>query len=561
LDQIKELGFSYATFSGITWGLTDLQIPKEKQDILKEAQKKVDEITDQYQEGLLTSNEKKSLSEEQWRHAVSQIADLVPKALTPTDSVSIIFNSGAGGDWGVATQIMGMKGLVVNPAGKIIELPIIHSHQEGFNVLEYFAASHGGRKGLADTALKTSFAGYLTRRLVDVSQELIIREEDCGTHQGLLVKKTEVEELGEKMEDKIRGRYLAQDALDEKGKVIAKANTLIDEKLATELGTKCQEVMVRSPLTCETSYGLCQKCYGLDLGWLKPIDLGEAVGVVAAQAIGEPGTQLTLRTFHTGGVAQAVDITQGLPRVEELVEARAPKGEAPLSEINGEVIEIEKSGRKIVVRIKGNDNNSKENNAKSGNRKKSEDLKEYSVPEITTLWVKLGDQVKKGDQLCEGNLNLKKLLKLAGKEATQKYILKEIKKVYNLAGEKINDKHLEIIIRQMFSRVKIIDSGESDFIIGEIIEKEMYQQAVRELKAEKKKPPEAEEIVLGIKNVALTSSSVLAPASFQETTRVLVKAALEGRVDYLRGLKENVIIGRLIPAGTGFRRTRINPLS
>jgi len=374
-------------------------------------------------------------------------------------------------------------------------------------------------------------------------------------------EKTEVEELGEKMEDKIRGRYLAQDALDEKGKVIAKANTLIDEKLATELGTKCQEVMVRSPLTCETSYGLCQKCYGLDLGWLKPIDLGEAVGVVAAQAIGEPGTQLTLRTFHTGGVAQAVDITQGLPRVEELVEARAPKGEAPLSEINGEVIEIEKSGRKIVVRIKGNDNNSKENNAKSGNRKKSEDLKEYSVPEITTLWVKLGDQVKKGDQLCEGNLNLKKLLKLAGKEATQKYILKEIKKVYNLAGEKINDKHLEIIIRQMFSRVKIIDSGESDFIIGEIIEKEMYQQAVRELKAEKKKPPEAEEIVLGIKNVALTSSSVLAPASFQETTRVLVKAALEGRVDYLRGLKENVIIGRLIPAGTGFRRTRINPLS
>ncbi|MCX6811079.1 MAG: DNA-directed RNA polymerase subunit beta', partial [Candidatus Berkelbacteria bacterium] len=286
IDSIKELGFYYATLSGITWGLTDLKIPQEKAQIITETSQKIDEINTQYQEGLLTNSEKKSLSEEHWRHAVSQIADLIPKTLSPTDSVSIIFNSGAGGDWGVATQIMGMKGLVVNPAGRIIDLPILHSHQEGFNVLEYFAASHGGRKGLADTALKTSFAGYLTRRLIDVSQEVIVREEDCHTKNGLKVNKKEVEEMGEKFEDKIRGRCLSQDACNSKGKVILKANELIDDKLAKEIANNCEEIIVRSPLTCESPYGVCQKCYGLDLGWLKPIDLGEAVGIIAAKSIG-----------------------------------------------------------------------------------------------------------------------------------------------------------------------------------------------------------------------------------------------------------------------------------
>ena len=551
IDAIKELGFYYATISGITWGITDLRIPAEKPYILNNTQQKIDDINSQYQEGLLTLAERKSLSEEQWRHAISQITDLIPTTLSPLDSASIIFNSGSGGDWGVATQIMGMKGLVVNPAGRIIDLPIIHSHQEGFNVLEYFAASHGGRKGLADTALKTSFAGYLTRRLVDVSQEVIVREEDCHTKNGLVINKKGVEEMGEKFEDKIRGRYLSQNARSKKGEVILKANELIDDELAKRISENCDEVMVRSPLTCETPYGVCQKCYGLDLGWLKPIDLGEAVGVIAAQAIGEPGTQLTLRTFHTGGVAQAVDITQGLPRVEELVEARIPKGEAPISEVDGEVIDIEKTARHKIIRIKPITPKEEKKKLKKVNKG---DTVEYMVPEIATLWVKVGDKVKRGDQLCEGNLNLKKILKIVGKEACQNYILKEIKKVYNLAGEKINDKHLEIIIRQMFSRVKIVDSGDSEFLIGEIVEKELFNKKVQEMKAEKKKPPQAEEIVLGIKNVALTSSSVLAPASFQETTRVLVKAALEGRQDYLRGLKENVIIGRLIPAGTAFRK-------
>jgi len=553
LDQIKELGFYYATVSGVTWSLTDLKIPIEKSEIIKEAYRKIDEINGQYQEGLLTNAEKKSLSEEQWRHAVSQITDLVPKTLKPSDSVSIIFDSGAGGDWSIATQIMGMKGLVVNPAGKIIDLPILHSHQEGFNVLEYFAASHGGRKGLADTALKTSFAGYLTRRLVDVSQEALVREEDCHTHHGLLINKKEVEEAGEDFEEKIRGRYLAQDALNKKGEIILKVNELIDNDLAKRIAKECEVVMVRSPLTCESPYGVCQKCYGLDLAWMKPIDLGEAIGVVAAQAIGEPGTQLTLRTFHTGGVAQAIDITQGLPRVEELLEARAPKGEAPISEVDGVVVDIENTLHHNIIKIQPNSLLEKKKASK--NRKQAETtLVEYSIPEIATLWVKRGDAVKKGDQLCEGSLNLKKILKILGTEATQNYILKEVKKVYNLAGEKINDKHLEVVIRQMFSRVRIIDSGDSDFIKGEILEKEMFKEIVSKMKEEKKKPPQAEEIVLGIKNVALTSSSVLAPASFQETTRVLVKASLENREDYLRGLKENVIIGRLIPAGTGFRK-------
>jgi len=585
IDSIKELGFYYATISGITWGLTDLKIPQEKYQIINKTSQKIDEINAQYQEGLLTNSEKKSLSEEQWRHANSQITELVPKTLDPLDSVSIIFNSGSGGDWGVASQIMGMKGLVVNPAGRIIDLPILNSHQEGFNVLEYFAASHGGRKGLADTALKTSFAGYLTRRLIDVSQEVIVREEDCHTKNGLKVNKKKVEEMDEKFEDKIRGRYLLQDAYFErsekkgsersegsyfeqsekkgsersegsynkKGKVILKANELIDDKLAKKIAENCEEVIVRSPLTCDSPYGVCQKCYGLDLAWLKPIDLGETVGIIAAQAIGEPGTQLTLRTFHTGGVAQAVDITQGLPRVEELVEARIPKGEAQMSEVDGEVIEIEKEAHHKIIRIKPDNPIEKRKKSKQKKQKEAEFI-EYSIPEIATLWVKRGDRVKKGDQLCEGNLNLKKILKISGKEACQDYILQEIKKVYNLAGEKINDKHLEVIIRQMFSRVRIIDPGETEFIKSEIIEKEMFKEAIKKMKEQKKKPPQAEEIVLGIKNVALTSSSVLAPASFQETTRVLVKASLEARADYLRGLKENVIIGRLIPAGTGFRK-------
>ncbi len=540
LNDIKKLGFYYSTLSGVSWGLTDIRVPSKKKEILDETSAKVEEITTQYEEGLLTAQEKKILTETQWRHAVDQISELVLKTLDPKDSVYIFFNSGAKGNWAVATQIMGMKGLVINPLGQLIEMPILSCHQEGFNVLEYFAASHGGRKGLADTALKTSFAGYLTRRLVDVAQDVLIREKDCRTKKGLIVNRKKVEEQNEDLSKKIFGRILGDNAVDKKGKIIAKKGELIDEILTKKIvDSSVGEILVRSPITCESSNGICQKCYGLDLAWRKLIDLGEAVGVVAAQSIGEPGTQLTLRTFHTGGVAQAVDITQGLPRVEEIFEARIPKGEAPMSEVDGEIIEIKKINHQKFIRIKPDD-------------KKSRVL-EYVISEVVTLWVKNGEEVKKGDQLCEGHLNLKKLFRILGKNACQEYILTEIKKVYDIAGENINNKHFEIIIKQMFSQLKITHSGDSEFIPGEVVSKKSFQGEVDRLKSLKKEVPKGSEVLMGIKNVALNSDSLLSAASFQETSRVLIRAAVEGKKDYLKGLKENVIIGRLIPAGTGFR--------
>jgi len=540
LDAIKDLGFYYATLSGISWGLTDLKIPDEKQSILAETSKKVEDIINQYKEGFLTSQERKALVETQWRHAVNQISTLIPETLKKDDTIYIFFNSGAKGNWGIVAQIMGMKGLVVDPLGRLIEMPILSSHQEGFNVLEYFAASHGGRKGLADTALKTSFAGYLTRRLIDVAQDVIVKEEDCRSKKGLLISKKECEAEGTCFEKRIFGRFLAQNLVNKNGTIILKAGELINElNIEKILNSSIENIIVRSPLTCECLDGVCQKCYGIDLAWRKPIDLGEAVGIIAAQSIGEPGTQLTLRTFHTGGVAQAIDITQGLPRVEEIFEARIPKGEAPISEVEGTIIDIKKINHQKRIVIKP-----KEGKSRSV---------EHTIPEKVTLWVKKGDKIKKGDQLCEGNIDLKKFLKILGREACQQYILKEVKKVYNVAGEDINEKHFEIMIKQMFSQLKITDKGKSDFILGEIVSKRFFKEIVKKLKDARKKPPKAEEILMGIKHVALNSESFLSAASFQETSRVLIRAAIEGQKDYLKGLKENVIIGRLIPAGTGFR--------
>ena len=545
LDNIKELGFYYSTLLGLSWGLTDLKVPKEKKEILAETSKKVEEITTQYKQGLLTLDEKRVLTEEQWRYAIDKISKLVLKVLKPDDSVHIFFNSGAKGNWAVASQIMGIKGLVVSPLGRLIEMPILSSHQEGFNVLEYFAASHGGRKGLADTALKTSFAGYLTRRLVDVAQDVLVREKDCGTKKGLIVNRKNIEKENRDLSRVIFGRVLGANAVDKKSKIIAKKGEFIDEELVKKIvNSSVEEILIRSPITCESINGVCQKCYGLDLAWKKPIDLGEAVGVVAAQSIGEPGTQLTLRTFHTGGVARAVDITQGLPRVEEIFEARIPKGEAPISEVDGEIIEIKKTKHQVFIRVKPNET--------KPNEKKSRII-EYVIPETVTLWVKNGEEIKKGTQLCEGHIDIKKLFKVLGRDACQKYILQEIKKVYDIAGENISDKHFEIIIKQMFSRLKITYSGDSEFICGEVISKKSFQEEVNRLKKLKKEVPKGNEIIMGIKNVALNSDSLLSAASFQETSRVLIKAAVEGKKDYLVGLKENVIIGRLIPAGTGFK--------
>ncbi|MGB9681129.1 MAG: DNA-directed RNA polymerase subunit beta' [Minisyncoccia bacterium] len=554
LNNIKELGFYYATLSGISWGLSDLKVPKEKYQIIEEAKKEVETINNQYREGLLTLQEKKVLSETRWRFAIEKIVELVPRQMKSDDPVFIIFDSGSRGNLGILGQVMGIKGLVVNPSGQLIEVPIFSCHQEGFNVLEYFLASHGGRKGLADTALKTSFAGYLTRRLVDVAQAIIVKEEDCGTKKGIIVNKKEAEETGDDFYKKIYGRVVLEDVKNKKGEIIIKKGELISAKEIKKIEEHgIEELIVRSPLTCESIDSVCQKCYGLDLSWRKLIDLGEAVGIVAAQSIGEPGTQLTLRTFHTGGVARAVDITQGLPRVEELFEVKPPKGEAPISEVDGEVIEIEKINNQKIIRIKPEKPFEEKLKGKL-KKQKNREFVEYVIPSIVTLWVKKGDKVKKGDQLCEGSINLKKLFKVLGKEATEKYILEEVKKVYNIAGEDIHDKHFELIIKQMFSYVKITDRGESDFIEEEIVSRKQLLREIERLKKAGLKPPKYEDVIMGIKKAALKSDSFLSAASFQETTRILIQASLEGKTDYLEGLKENVIIGRLIPAGTGFRK-------
>jgi len=550
LDKIKKLGFDYATKSGISWGMDDLNIPQGKNLIIEEASKEVDGIRKQYQEGLLTKTERRARSIEVWARTKNKISDLVPSALAKNGPVDIIFSSGARGSWSQAVQLVGMKGLVINPASEVIELPIISSFKEGFNVLEYFISTHGGRKGLADTALKTASAGYLTRRLVDVAQDLIIKEEDCNDKEGIHVYKRDLDEIGISFAERIVGRVSLENIIHSKTKkVILKKNEPIDKSKAEEiqaLGT--EKLLVRSPISCKSRFGVCKMCYGYDLGRNKLIEKGEAVGIVAAQAIGEPGTQLTLRTFHTGGIAGGADITQGLPRVEEIFEARIPRGKAAISELKGEVVSIkEESGQKII-RIEGWIE-SKEK--KSGRRKAA---KEYIIPPQTGIWVQKGDSVERGQQICEGPVDLKEMFKLAGQEAVQRYIIKEVQKIYSTQGGGLSDKHIEVIIRQMFSRVKIKDGGDSELLPGAIIEKDIFLDENDKIKKANKKPATGQLMILGITKVALSTESFLSAASFQETVRILIKAASEGRIDKLRGLKENVILGKLIPAGTGLKQ-------
>jgi DNA-directed RNA polymerase subunit beta' len=450
----------------------------------------------------------------------------------------------------------GMKGLVINPAGEIIELPVRSSLKEGFNVLEYFIATHGARKGLTDTALKTASAGYLTRRLVDVAQDVVVREEDCGTKEFVTISRRDLAATGEKFSDKIVGRT-AVSAIKIGRRVVVRAGELIDRSAAEAIDREdnIDEVAIRSVLTCRTKFGVCQKCYGYDLGSNEPIKIGEAVGVVAAQSIGEPGTQLTLRTFHAGGVAVAVDITQGLPRIEEIFEARPPRGRAPIALDDGKVIDIINQEKFRIVKIRHRSGAGRPQGAsRLAAREPQGSLTiDYQVPAGVTLWVKEGDEVSRGQQLCEGNLDLRELLRVSGVDAVRRYILQEVKKIYLAAGESINDKHIEIIIRQMFSRVRVKDPGDSGFMVGEIIDKSRFWSINEKLRKEGKKPCRAIQLVMGITKVALSTESFLSAASFQETARVLVQAATEGRVDELRGLKENVIIGKLIPAGTGYR--------
>jgi DNA-directed RNA polymerase subunit beta' len=534
IEKIKKLGFEFATLSGTTFALDELTPPPQKEKILEEAEKKAQEIEKQYEKGFLTKREKLLKKIEIYLPAIKEVENTLSQTLSPQNSILRMVSAGARGSFKQVMQILGMKGLVTNPLGEIIELLIKRSYYEGLSVLEYFISTHGARKGQTDKALRTSSAGYLTRRLVDVVHEVIVREKDCKDQKGVEILRKDAEEIGQRFFFKILGRIVLEDVKTKTGKVIVKKGEMIDYYKALEIEKEgIEKIRVRSPLTCKTKYGVCQKCYGLNLADLKEVELGTAVGILAAQSIGEPGTQLTMRTFHYGGVFGEADITTGIPRVEEIFENREPKIEAKVSEVEGKVVEVEE--RKIKIK-----------DEKTGK------IFEYEVLPGLAILVEKGQKVKRGQKLTEGNLNFKKLFEILDREEFLREIVKEIQKVYVSQGVQIHDKHIEIVIRQMLSRVKIISRGDSDFLEGEIVEKDLYLEEKERLKREGKTPPKAKEILLGISKVALTTSSFLSAASFQETTRVLILASIEGKEDKLRGLKENVILGKLIPVGTGF---------
>jgi len=557
LDKIKTLGFEYSTLSGISWGMDDLIVPKEKEGLLEEAEKEVERIDSHYKKGLLSKEEKTSQKILVWQIVKTKLEKLLKETLPPDGPVMSILNAGAKGSLVQLVQVAGMKGLVSNPAGDIIELPVKSSFAEGFNVLEYFISTHGARKGTADTALRTSSAGYLTRRLVDVAHDIIVEEEDCGDKKGTVVFKKDAKDIEQDFSFKIVGRVCLEDIVLNK-KTLVKKGGIIDWH-AAELISKAdnkagvEKITVRSPLSCKSLRGVCQKCYGWDLGRNELVKLGEAVGVVAAQAIGEPGTQLTLRTHHVGGVAGAGDITHGLPRVEEIFETRPPKGEAVMALAAGKVLKVDEEKR--IVKIQSQTKkSSKKDIIDPSPLRKGEGVIEYKLPGRTAILVDEGDEIKEGTGLCEGSLDLKKLYKAIGLEETQRYIIKEVQRIYSSQGVNIHDKHIEIIVQKMFSRLRIKEEGDSPWVKGEIVGKAIFGEEIARLKKQKKRLPMGQQILLGISDVALASESFLSAASFQQTSRVLIRASLEGREDKLRGLKENVIIGKLTPAGTGFKK-------
>jgi DNA-directed RNA polymerase subunit beta' len=596
LDRMKNLGFRFATHSGMSWGMDDLVVPPEKDAILNEAQDKVDTISDQYENGLLTDDERYRMTVAVWEEVREKMNRLGEQTLEGDGTVHSMVNSGARGSWTQVMQMMGMKGTVAGPTGEVVEVPIKSSFKEGFSALEYFLSTHGTRKGMADTALRTATAGYLTRRLVNVAQDVVVREEDCQDTEGGVVTAEDSEEIGTTLGARLLGRVLAASLRHPKTKkVLYQRGTLIGKEEANKIDElRVSEVMIRSVVTCRASDGICRQCYGWDLGRNDLVEIGQPVGVVAAQSIGEPGTQLTMRTFHSGGVG-GEDITQGLPRVEELFEARVPKGEAVMCEIDGMVsVSSGKDEAHLTVTSKGSKVRTFDINGatlakgiksskavKDGEllftnihrektkapfggsitikdsvltvRGRGKDIREYSVPGNTTLNVKNGDEVIAGQQLTEGHLNVQDLFETAGVRAVQRYILREVQQVYAIQGETINDKHLEIIVRQMLGRVRVHESGDTTLLSGRIVELAEFLLANEQAEAEKKKPAVGERLLLGITKVSLTTRSFLAAASFMETARVMIDAAVTGRADKLEGLKENVIIGRLIPVGTGFR--------
>ena len=551
LDKIKSLGYRYATQSGISWGMDDIQIPKEKESFVKEAKDKVKLVETQYQDGLLTDKERYQKIISIWKEVKTRVDEKTPSVLDIYGPIQYMVGSGARGNWHQINQIASMKGLVVNPAGRIIELPILSSYKEGLNVLEYFISTHAARKGIADTALKTSAAGYLTRRLADVAQDVIISEPDCKDAKGFKVRRMDYEKMGKDFALRVFGRVLAEDAVDTvSGETLFKKGHLLSVKDSKVISaSNISEIILRSPVTCKSIRGICQLCYGYDLGLHAPVKLGEAVGIVAAQSIGEPGTQLTMRTFHIGGIAGATDITMGLPRVDELVEVRVPKSEAIISVSAGTVLQItdseEGSPGDKTIKILGDDG----------------ETRSFEIPYGKTILVNEGEKVEAGGRLSEGAVNPKELMTVAGAQAVQNYIIFEMQQLYTFQGAAINDKHIEIIVRQMFSRVRIKEAGETNLIPGEIIEKGRFRAENIKAKKEGKTPAKAFQLLMGASTVALTTESFLSAASFMQTMRVLTAASIEAKEDKLRGLKENVIIGRLIPAGTGYRKEYIKKIT
>jgi DNA-directed RNA polymerase subunit beta' len=542
LDKIKELGFKYSTKAGITISISDVTTPEEKQEILANAEAEVEKVMRQYRRGLITEEERYERVISIWSKAKDKITEVLMNKLGKYNPIYMMANSGARGNVSQITQLAGMRGLMANPAGKIIEQPIKTNFREGLTVLEYFISTHGARKGLADTALRTADSGYLTRRLVDVAQDVIVREEDCGTDKGLTVTAiTDGNEVIESLYDRIVGRTAFRTIRHpETGEVLVARNHLIDEEAATKIiDAGIMEVTIRSVLSCRTRHGVCKKCYGRNLALGTPVEIGEAVGIIAAQSIGEPGTQLTMRTFHTGGVA-GDDITQGLPRVQELFEARNPKGQAIISEISGKVVEIREGKDRREIEIEG-----------------EVETKVHYVPYGSRLRVDVGDIVKAGDELTEGSVDPKELLRIKGVTAVQNYLLQEVQKVYRLQGVEINDKHIEVMIRQMMRKVRITDPGTTNLLLGSTVDIHEFEEANRKALFEGGEPAVGRPVILGITKASLETESFLSAASFQETTRVLTDAAIKGKVDRLLGLKENVIIGKLVPAGTGMAHYRM----
>jgi len=545
LDRIKDIGFRFSTKAGVTIAASDIVVLDEKKEILERSEKAVQTVLTQYRRGLITDEERYNRVISIWSKAKDEIQSKLLASLDPFNPINMMSSSGARGNASNFTQLAGMRGLMANPSGRIIEQPIKTSFREGLTVLEYFISTHGARKGLADTALRTADSGYLTRRLVDVAQDVIVREEDCGTDQGIVVEaiRTGREEITN-LFDRIAGRTAFETVRHPStGEVLVRPNELITDRIAHRIvEAGIERVRIRSVLTCRTHHGVCQKCYGRDLATGRQVEIGEAVGTIAAQSIGEPGTQLTMRTFHTGGVA-GDDITQGLPRIQELFEARNPKGQATVTEIQGVVTDIREGRDRREIEIKND-----------------VETKVYGVPYSARLKVAVGETVEAGQPLTEGSLDPKDILRIQGLRATQAYILKEVQKVYRLQGVEISDKHIEIMIRQMLRKVRIIHAGDTELLTGAIIDVHDFEAANREVMRRGGNPSVARPMILGITKASLETDSFLSAASFQETTRVLTDAAIKGKRDELLGLKENVIIGKLIPAGTGlgaYRQVRV----